>query len=831
MAKSDAPSPESLRPEVQEFKPYSPGLSIDEIRERYGLTRVVKLASNENPLGTSPLVKKAVERSAPGVFAIPPLRQSPVGGGFAERLGVATGRIVVGNGSDELIDLLIRAKAPARPGQRARLQALLQPVWAAGQTVRRGVPAGGPDPGFSLPLGQLFLTRRTTIRLLHLSPRRTTRPGFTPGVEEVAAPGPCPAPLLPAGGGRGIHGLRKARGALFPALPVGRVPQRGSSCALFPRCSGWPGCGWATGSCPAGWRTTCGGFARPSASTSGRGSRAGGPGGPGFLCGHPGDRGAGPGTPNLFPGGHGLRRVPLPGQFPHVSPPPKGMDAEALYEGLLSRGVIVRWLKSFGLPGIFAFLWATPGKTIYLSGPSKRCYPMTVKPEGVFTVTLDGPAGVGKSTIAKDVAEALGIAYLDTGAMFRATAWKLGEGGWDLPEDKLTRRLEEMSFTLSGSGRASVLSLNGEPLTDVIRTEAVGMWASNIGTVPVVREFQKKAQRAIAASVSLVAEGRDMGTVVFPGARFKVFLDAAPEERARRRCSNSGRMGKEADEKESPRTDSPKGPPGPQPARGPPAPGRGRDHHRHHPPVHPPRCLSASWMWWKPADRPSTSSDRLAFLKFIPIYLSTAHSNFLEPPVTAVSFCAGVVLRAMLSEQGGVAMKIFGRLLFHVRTRFQNGPGRGRGRGRGEGSQGAVARVPDPAPGGAGEDGGRGGAKAVGRHPRGHGGGAGRGRRRPVRHAHPLRQHVRPDEAVPGRHGRAVDAGGTWWASPAACSPARALSTGARSPPFLRSIPCSCTRHGGGGVALRLPGADGGGGDQGRLPLRRVHHRGRGRLA
>ncbi len=175
---------------------------------------------------------------------------------------------------------------------------------------------------------------------------------------------------------------------------------------------------------------------------------------------------------------------------------------------------------------------------------------MKAKPEGVFTVTLDGPAGVGKSTVAKDVAEALGIAYLDTGAMFRATAWKLGDGGWNLSEEELSRRLEELSFTLSGSGRDSVLSLNGEPLTDVIRTEAVGMWASNIGVVPVVREFQKKWQRSIAASVSLMAEGRDMGTVVFPQARFKFFLDATPEERGRRRCLQLREMGREADEKD-----------------------------------------------------------------------------------------------------------------------------------------------------------------------------------------------------------------------------------------------------------------------------------------
>jgi cytidylate kinase len=164
-----------------------------------------------------------------------------------------------------------------------------------------------------------------------------------------------------------------------------------------------------------------------------------------------------------------------------------------------------------------------------------------------FIVTLDGPAGVGKSTLAKRLADRFSIAYLDTGAMFRGTAWKLGEGSWDWDADKLAAALLNLEFSLSGSGSDSCLSLNGTPLTDEIRTETVGMWASNVAKIPAVREYQKKAQRSIGKTTSLIAEGRDMGTVIFPQAPCKFFLDADLEERARRRFLQLQEMGKPAD--------------------------------------------------------------------------------------------------------------------------------------------------------------------------------------------------------------------------------------------------------------------------------------------
>ena len=162
-------------------------------------------------------------------------------------------------------------------------------------------------------------------------------------------------------------------------------------------------------------------------------------------------------------------------------------------------------------------------------------------------VTIDGPAGVGKSTMAKRLARLLSIPYLDTGAMFRSVAWKLGEGDWDWSEEDIEKALDGIAYSLSGVGEDSVLSLNGKPIGNEIRTEEVGMWASNIATLPVVRNFLKKAQQALGERFSLVAEGRDMGTVVFPGAPHKFFLDASVEERAQRRFLQLERMGKPAD--------------------------------------------------------------------------------------------------------------------------------------------------------------------------------------------------------------------------------------------------------------------------------------------
>ena len=164
---------------------------------------------------------------------------------------------------------------------------------------------------------------------------------------------------------------------------------------------------------------------------------------------------------------------------------------------------------------------------------------MTAAPLPV--VTLDGPAGVGKTTLARRMAESLGIAYLDTGAMFRCLALRLGPGADTWEDERLQAACAAHGFSLEGNGAATRICCNGVPVRGEIRTEEVGMLAARLGQVPLVRAYLCEAQRR------LVVEGRDMGPVVFPTARFKFFLDASPEVRALRRLRDLEARGQAAD--------------------------------------------------------------------------------------------------------------------------------------------------------------------------------------------------------------------------------------------------------------------------------------------
>jgi cytidylate kinase len=160
--------------------------------------------------------------------------------------------------------------------------------------------------------------------------------------------------------------------------------------------------------------------------------------------------------------------------------------------------------------------------------------PDKAMPPSSFIVTLDGPAGAGKSTLARRLAAALAIPYLDSGAMFRRVALEL-RGNAEIGEHELRAVCAGLNFSLAVANGDSRLLCNGAPVGDEVRTEDAGLWASRIAGNPVVRAVLKEAQRAVGARSSLVAEGRDMGTEVFPDACCKFFLDASPEVRALRR--------------------------------------------------------------------------------------------------------------------------------------------------------------------------------------------------------------------------------------------------------------------------------------------------------
>jgi cytidylate kinase len=152
-----------------------------------------------------------------------------------------------------------------------------------------------------------------------------------------------------------------------------------------------------------------------------------------------------------------------------------------------------------------------------------------------IVVAIDGPAGAGKSTVARRVADRLGFIYINSGAMYRAVAlWALrtGTGLDDMHRLEALARAAKIEFGI-GDG---LVYLNGENVTEAIRTPEVSMAASKVSVVPGVRRALIPLQRGIAEESSVVMEGRDIGSVVFPDAKIKVYLDAKPGERARRRA-------------------------------------------------------------------------------------------------------------------------------------------------------------------------------------------------------------------------------------------------------------------------------------------------------
>lgn len=150
-------------------------------------------------------------------------------------------------------------------------------------------------------------------------------------------------------------------------------------------------------------------------------------------------------------------------------------------------------------------------------------------------ITVDGPAGAGKSTISRQLAERLCFIYLDTGALYRAVALKLSRLGFSGDERNLASPCRDMRIALKKSAGKLHVFVDDEDVTDMLRTEEIGIMASRISALPEVREALLSVQRGIAAEGGVVAEGRDMGTVVFPEAEVKFFLDASARERAGRR--------------------------------------------------------------------------------------------------------------------------------------------------------------------------------------------------------------------------------------------------------------------------------------------------------
>ena len=151
----------------------------------------------------------------------------------------------------------------------------------------------------------------------------------------------------------------------------------------------------------------------------------------------------------------------------------------------------------------------------------------------MINIAIDGPAGAGKSSIAKAVAAEIGFIYVDTGALYRSIALFALEN--KLENEELIKSLDKINVSLEYIDKAQHVILNGRDVSDLIRTPEVSMNASKVSAIPEVRDFLFGLQKKIASENNIIMDGRDIGTVVLPNANLKVFLTATAEERANRR--------------------------------------------------------------------------------------------------------------------------------------------------------------------------------------------------------------------------------------------------------------------------------------------------------
>lgn len=166
---------------------------------------------------------------------------------------------------------------------------------------------------------------------------------------------------------------------------------------------------------------------------------------------------------------------------------------------------------------------------------------MTVGEHPRLIIAIDGPAGAGKSTLARRLAAALGYTYVDSGAMYRVVGLAAHERGID-PSDEpaLAALVDGLDFALEPAPTGQRVRLEGRDVTDALRTPLAGEWASRVAALPEVRRRLVARQRLLGAAGGIVMDGRDIGTVVFPAADCKFFVTASPAERARRRAHEIG---------------------------------------------------------------------------------------------------------------------------------------------------------------------------------------------------------------------------------------------------------------------------------------------------
>lgn len=527
---------------IKSFEPYVAGLSIDEIKEKYQLAHVIKMASNENPFGSSKLAKESMVQNVGNAFRYPQAGNPGLVKALAKYYQkkypfISEKQIFVGNGSDEIIDLLFRTLTV--PGKHNAV--MFKPCFGLYSTQAKvqncEIRTCPLKDDFSFDFEDLrALVDENTALCFVTSPDnpsgrladRAELLSFARSLPKTCLLVVDEAYIEFAGNEEDcsiigelasfenvaimrtfskVYGLAGMRiGYIFVPEIVAdylwriRLPfsinilaQEAAICALDDE--------------EFKQKTITHTMAERSVM-----SKA---------------------LQEL-----GCKVYPSHSNF--IMFEPAVLPAKEVCQKLLEKGIIVRALTSYSLPHLVRVSIGTVEEnTMFLTAMRE------LMGKGNLIVTIDGPAGVGKSTLAKKLAVYLGIAYLDTGAMYRSLGLRVGAEIADWSEKKMQEEFARFSYALKKENEQYVLYLNGEKIGEEIRTEKAGRLASIVGKIPEVRKALQKYQREIGSQTALVAEGRDMGTAVFPNAPLKFFLDARPEVRAKRRYDEFVQKGQE----------------------------------------------------------------------------------------------------------------------------------------------------------------------------------------------------------------------------------------------------------------------------------------------
>lgn len=517
---------------ILSIKPYVPGKPLEELEREHGIIKSIKLASNENPLGPSPKALIAIGS------ALEKLNRYPDGSGYhlinriAEKHKVSPGNIVLGNGSDEIIGML--AHTLLKPGDEAIVP---QPTFLIYDIMVRSVGAtcvNVPLDSLAIDLKEIKKRLTSKSKMIFLcNPNNPTgtiilKDEFENFLESI------PPEILVVVDEAYIEFVREQN----CAYGIDYIETQRPLVVLrtFSKVYGLAGLRIGYGVMSEEISDLINRVRLPFNSNSL--AQAG-------AVAALNDEKFFNKTLRLIHEGldfmydslkkRGIKYFPTQANFLLID---VKRAADEVYKKMLAQGVIVRSMTSYGYPNyIRVNVGLRDENTKFLKALDEVLGSLSrTESSKRLVITIDGPAGAGKTTVSRALAHRLGYKYIDTGALYRGVAYEAVSKGLSYDDDLgLKSMCTDLKLQFVFIKKELRLISNDSDITDLIRTSEITMFASAVSARPIVREFLFTLQREMGRERGVVFEGRDMGTVVFPDADIKFYLDASHQTRALRR--------------------------------------------------------------------------------------------------------------------------------------------------------------------------------------------------------------------------------------------------------------------------------------------------------